>query len=201
MENTGKAYDPGNWFWFVFAITCYLTMASYLGMFQGDNSIVMGIICIATYPLYLIAGKYYVEAGNGMIAMYCYAFGMLFGGLWGAASTITSLFQLQGIFFDYAIQGVIFLAGGIYLAITIPSMVYADKVNLITWTFCTVWCVCGGLSYLGVLADLMYMLSVVGCGITTIGVTYMMLDALLATFYYMHLPMGKPIKQMENWEQ
>lgn len=102
---------------------------------------------------------------------------------------------------DFAIQGVIFLIGGIYLVVTTPSLVYADKVNLITWVFCTVSCIAGGLSYLGVAPDAMYMASLVGCAVTIAGVTYLTLDATLAQCYGFHLPMGKPIKEMGDWSE
>lgn len=84
---------------------------------------------------------------------------------------------------------------------TLPSLVYADKMNLFTWTFCTVWCIADGLSYLGVAPCATYMASLVGCAVTTAGVTYMTIDATLAQCYGFHLPMGKPIKEMGEWSE
>lgn len=89
-----KPYDPGTWFWFSFMIIDWAFLLNYLGVFQGDNSIPLGLMFLVNLPVFLAAGNWYAKAGNGFFAMYVYVFGMLFCGLFGAVSAITGYFML-----------------------------------------------------------------------------------------------------------
>jgi len=187
-----KVINPGAFCTFVFAVILWICSFDYLGVFTGDNYLVYSAIDLVGFISWLIGAKYYYEADNAIMGHFYMVFGIMFGGFLGSTYLV---FYISHIFpslvMDTRILGVIYLVGGIFVIPTLPAFLYVDKVNLITWTACTLWLLVGGISYFAY-SYLVYILSLVFCLISTVGVTYMMLSEATEMCYGKGLPMGKP---------
>ncbi len=198
MENK-KMSDPGCWCTFIFAALMWMSVASSLGILQGDMYLMVGVISLITLPFWIMAAKMYYNVGNDIMGHFYMVFGILFGGLCGSAHIVLYLGHVfPALAVSENVVGIFYLVGALFMLPIIPSLFYMDIINLITWLACTLWMLAGGLLYFFSTSTVLYLVYVISCIILTIGITYMMFNEAVFACYGKHLPMGKPLKMYDD---
>lgn len=187
--------DPTGYIAFIFGMQLIMSGVVFGGMLKGECTLYFGLLCLALFPLYLRAGKDYMDSGDTMNSALYYMFGTLFGGVMGLvyiAQFFDSIFQWG---FEYNFIGVIVLISAIYLIPVVLMCVYIPWTEFATWLLIDVMLLAWGLSgFVGEgAAYMLYTITIWLCIICGVLLLYM---SLVSVFKAMgvNLPVGKAIK-------
>jgi hypothetical protein len=177
----------------------WMFVFSYLGMFSGDMYLIFGLVMLVTLPLWVKGANLYYQSGNTFMGHFYMVFGIMFAGIIAVCYIALYLSHVfPALVMDERVMGIFYLVAGVFLIPTVPSYLYLDKVNLITWSGCTIWLFAGGIFYFYYTSVILYWINVVCCVLVAIGVTYMMVNEAYQMCYGRSLPMGKPLKSWES---
>lgn len=194
-DNNKQAVNPGCWILYIFTAVMWMFSMIYLNLLKGDNYLIYGLVLLVTLPFWIKAAGQYYQCGDAVMGHFYMVCGVLFGGF--VAVVYLGLYLghvFPALAMDETIMGMLYLTGGLFFLPTVPSFLYMDKVNLVTWTVCTVWLIEGGIAYFFPAVMILYYISMICCILITIGVTYMMFNDTCIMCFGKGLPMGKPVK-------
>lgn len=201
-DNTSVKVTPGPMIDFILSVCMWMFACAYLGLFGGDCYLLYGAVLVISLPFWVKAANMSYNIGNPIMGHFYLVFGIMLAGFAGVSYIVLYFSHVfPELVMDERILGVLFLIAGLFLIPTLPSMLYMDKVNMVTWTVCTIWYIFGGISYFVPNVMFLYMVSVVCCLIASFGVTYMMLNEAVLMCYGKPLPMGKPVKNYDNHDK
>lgn len=194
-DNNRQAVNPSCWVLYIFTAVMWMFSMIYLNVLQGDYYLICGLILLVSLPFWIKAANQYYQNGDVVMGHFYMVCGVLFGGF---IAVVYLALYLGHIFptlvMDERIMGMLYLTGGLFFLPTVPSFLYMDKVNLVTWTVCAIWLIEGGIAYFFPDIIILYQIGMICCITITAGVTYMMLNEARMMCLGKGLPMGKPVK-------
>lgn len=190
-----KKAAPGCWMTFMFAVMMWIFVLDSLGVFTINDRLLIGSLFLIMYPVWVKGADLYYKCDDAVMGHFYMVFGITFAGLVGIGYVVLFFSHaIPGWAMDERFFGVIYLVGGVFLIPTVPSLMYMDKVNMVTWSLCTVWLINGGIYYF-YYSIILYWINIICCCLVAVGVTYMMLNEAYLMSYGRPLPMGRPLKE------
>lgn len=189
-----KQKNPTAYITFLFGTQMLLCGMILAGMFQGNSDLYYGIYNLACFPVYLQAGKDYMEMGDTLSAALYYMFGTVFAGAMGAIYIAQYFGGVYGWNLEYNFMGAFVLMAGVYLIPIVISAMYMPWTEFLTWLIVDLLCLAMGIMGFvgGALGGILYMAATAFSFISGTLLLYMSIVAVFRAIG-MTLPVGKPI--------
>lgn len=180
---------------FMFTVMMWIFVLDCLGILTVNDRLLIGSLFLIMFPVWVKGADLYYKCNDAVMGHFYMVFGITFTGLVGIGYIV--------LFFSHVIPGwemheyffgIVYLVGGVFLIPTVPSLLYMDKVNMVTWFLCTVWLINGGIYYF-YYSIVLYWINIICCCLVAVGVTYMMMNEAYLMRCGRPLPMGRPLKE------
>ena len=197
--STKKPIHPGPWCTFLFAAMMWVFTFSEFGLFGGDDSLLLALILLVSFPFWIKAGEAYCRLGDLVNGHMYIGLGILFGGFFTAAYLVLYLGHwVPALTIRETILGVLFLAGGLYMLPAVPKFLTFDKVNFTTWFGLAVWLLLGSFSYFFPKIAFWDYVNMVCCVVVTASSTWATFHEVAIICYGKGIPMGEPFRHEQQ---